>query len=153
MSEPRPARPHRTGRRKARKAALDVLFAADLRGIDAMAILAQGLSTSQAAPGDFSARLVEAVTDHGEEIDRLIADHLKPGWTLARMPRVDRCLARLALADTLFEGTPLEVAVSEAVALAAELSTDESPRFLSGLLGAAARPDGADGMRQRDPEE
>ena len=148
----RSATPHRSARRKARKYALDVLFAADLRGIDPMAILAQGLITSQAELRDFSARLVEATTDHGDEIDALVAAHLKPGWSLARMPRVDRCLARLALAEILYEGTPLEVAVSEAVALAAELSTDESPRFLSGLLGAAG-PAASDGMRQAESEE
>jgi N utilization substance protein B len=136
-------RPHRSGRRKARKYALDVLFAADLRGLDPAALLEAGDFTTQLPPPAYSRQLVIGVAEHRATLDATIAAHLAPGWTVPRMPRVDRCLARLAVFELTATDTPAEVAVSEAVALAAELSTDNSAGFLSGVLGAIIRdPDG-----------
>jgi N utilization substance protein B len=134
-----PPGPHRTARRKARKYALDVLFAADLQEVDPMSIVAQGLVTNQEELPAYSVELVEGVTDHLAELDQAIAAHLKEGWTVARMPRVDRQLARLAVFEATHLSTPAEVAVGEAVALAAELSTDDSPAFLAGLLNAVLK--------------
>ncbi|MDR1512162.1 MAG: transcription antitermination factor NusB [Propionibacteriaceae bacterium] len=139
MSEPEAPPPHRSGRRKARKYALDVLYAADIQGVDPVAIAAQGLVTTQAALPELSWGLVEGVVDNLAAIDDKIREHLKSGWTLERMPAVDRALARIAVYEATLGDTPREVAVSEAANLAAELSTEESPRFLSGLLGAILR--------------
>jgi N utilization substance protein B len=133
------ARSPRSARRKARKYALDVLFAADLQGIDPTAIVDQGLLTSQTPLPDYSRQLIAGVSDHLSQIDAEINAHLKSGWSLDRMPRVDRCLARLAVYETMQTEIPGAVAASEAASLAAELSTSESPQFLSGLLGAIMR--------------
>ncbi|MDR1264433.1 MAG: transcription antitermination factor NusB [Propionibacteriaceae bacterium] len=135
-SGPTADRPHRSGRRKARKYALDLLFAADLRQVDPMALAAQNMVTTDAALPAYSRQLVEAVADHQPELDQTIARCLKPGWSIARMPAVDRSLARLAVAEATWLSVPPGVVISEAAALARELSTDESPQFLSGLLGA-----------------
>jgi len=132
--------PHRTGRRKARKYALDVLFAADLREADPQAILADGGLTTQGPLPAYSRALIEGVASHRPALDAVIAAHLPQGWTVDRMPRVDRGLARLATYELLHTDTPAEVAISEAVALATELSTDDSPGFLNGLLSAIHRP-------------
>jgi N utilization substance protein B len=137
VSEPQPS--HRSARRKARKYALDVLFAADLQEVDPTAIVAQGLVTTQTALPAYTRELVEGVWDNRFEVDGLIAAHLKQGWTVERMPAVDRALARIAVYEITHTATPPEVAISEAVALAAELSTDTSPAFLTGVLGAVAR--------------
>jgi N utilization substance protein B len=136
---------HRSARRKARKYALDVLFAADIQGVDPAAILAQGLVTTPLQPPDYTRQLVEGVVDHQAAIDADITAHLKPGWTLARMPAVDRALARIAVYEVTETDTPPSVALSEAVELAAELSTGDSPGFLTGLLGAVV----ADGHSER----
>ena len=83
---------------------------------------------------EYTARLVEGVAAHQDHIDALIAEHAR-GWTLDRMPGVDRNLVRLAVYEILYvDDVPGPVAVSEAVELAADLSTDESPKFVSGLL-------------------
>jgi N utilization substance protein B len=116
-----------------------VLFAADLRGIRPERILQDGTFVSQVLPSDHARRLIEGVAERRSELDEAIATHLAEGWTIARMPRVDRNLARLAAFEILDTDTPAEVAISEAVALAAELSTDASAGFLSGVLGALAK--------------
>jgi N utilization substance protein B len=122
----------RPARTKARKRALDLLYAADLRGVDAAQLLAEAAAEGEVRP--FTRELVDAVNRNQAEIDRLLADALAADWTLERMPRIDRCLARLAVAEVLTGSVAPQVAVEQAMALAAELSTDESPVFLNGLL-------------------
>ena len=127
-------------RSKARKRALDLLFEADQRGVDAAALLTDRL----AAPGDqpalnpYSVALVEGVTSRRSEIDELLASY-SHGWTVARMPAVDRAILRIGAWELLWnDEVPDGVVISEAVALARALSTDESPSFVNGLLARLA---------------
>jgi N utilization substance protein B len=86
----------------------------------------------------YATELVEGVTAHAARIDELLSSYAE-GWTLDRMPAVDRNLARIAVYEMLHRDDIDDVvAISEAVALAEELSTDESPKFLNGLLGRIA---------------
>ena len=87
----------------------------------------------------FTIDLVNGYLAHAEEIDDLIAASLAPGWTLERMNRIDRNLARIAVFELAHTDTPAQVAIKEAVDLAAELATDESPAFLNAVLAQAAR--------------
>jgi transcription antitermination protein NusB len=123
-------------RTKARKRALDVLFEADQRGIDAVTLLAQRIEQpgTEAALPQYSVELVEGVVAHRDRIDEVLATY-SHGWTIERMPAVDRALLRLGTWEILFnDDVPDLVAVDEAVDLAKSLSTDESPAFVNGLL-------------------
>ena len=123
-------------RTKARKRALDVLFEADQRGLDPLTVLARRIAEpgTQAPVPQYSVDLVEGVVGHLERIDEVLATH-SHGWTVARMPAVDRSLLRVGAWEILYnDEVPDAVAVSEAVTLAEELSTDESPSFVNGLL-------------------
>ena len=128
-------------RRKARKRALDVLFEADLRDRPPVEVLAGYLQRIEQPRPDhlgYAIGLVEGVAAHLDRIDETIASYAE-GWTLERMPVVDRNLARIAVYELLYvDEIDDAVAISEAVTLAQELSTDESPRFLNGLLGRIA---------------
>jgi transcription antitermination protein NusB len=124
-----------TARRKARKRALDILFESEARGVAPLRTLAERVAAADPPVNEYSAALVEGVVEHGERIDELLATH-SVGWTLDRMPAVDRNLLRLGTFELLWrEDVPDAVAIDEAVALAHELSTDESPAFVNGLLG------------------
>jgi transcription antitermination protein NusB len=128
-------------RRKARKRALDVLYEADLRGESITKVLAETIARMEGPrPGylDYAIELVEGVVAHLDRIDELIASYAE-GWTLARMPAVDRNLARIAVFELLYQDDiDSLVAISEAVELAGQISTDDSPRFLGGVLGRIA---------------
>jgi len=124
-------------RSKARKRALDVLFEADQRGIEPVTLLAQRITEpgTEAALPQYSVDLVEGVVAHQERIDELLATHAH-GWAVERMPAVDRAILRLGTWEVLFnDDVPDAVAVDEAVELARNLSTDDSPAFVNGLLG------------------
>lgn len=124
-------------RSKARKRALDVLFEAEQRRIDPLTLLAARITEpgTEAALPQYAVEIVEGVIDHSERIDELLATH-SHGWTVERMPAVDRILLRLGTWEILFnDDVPDAVAVDEAVELARSLSTDESPVFVNGLLG------------------
>jgi N utilization substance protein B len=87
---------------------------------------------------DDASQLVEGVASHADRIDELLSTYSE-GWTLDRMPAIDRNLARIAVYELVFrDDVDDAVAISEAVKVAEELSTDESPRFLNGLLGRIA---------------
>lgn len=127
-------------RSKARKRALDVLFEADQRGLN----VTQALDARVADPGvatplpDYAIQLVKGVVDHWQEIEAALTAH-SHGWTIARMPAVDRAALRLATWEILFnDDVPAAVAIDQAVDLVADLSTDESPGFVNGVLGAIA---------------
>lgn len=128
-------------RRRARKRALDVLYEADLRGLDPKEVLAayvQRLEEPRPSHLPYAISLVEGVAEHRERIDELIGSYAE-GWTLRRMPPVDRNLARIAVYEILWvDEIDPPVAITEAVELARQLSTDDSPRFLNGLLGRIA---------------
>lgn len=124
-------------RTKARKRALDVLFEADQRGVAVGELLARRVVEpgAETALPQYSVEVVEGVLAHLERIDEVLATHAH-GWTIARMPAVDRALLRIGTWEILWnDDVPDAVAVDEAVGLARELSTDESPSFVNGLLG------------------
>jgi N utilization substance protein B len=136
---PRSSRPSR-GRHVARKRAVDLLFEAEVRGLtpaevaDARAALAA--AQSDVAPlHPYTTAAARGVSAHTAHIDDLITSHLQ-GWALARLPAVDRAILRVAVWELLHaDDVPEPVAVDEAVQLAKELSTDESPGFVNGVLG------------------
>ena len=125
-------------RSKARKRALDVLFEADQRGADERVVL-QRISAEATSPlNPYVQELVSGIMGNRDRIDEMIATYAE-GWTLDRMPAVDRNLLRIAVYELLFEReTPVQVVIDEAVTLASSLSTDESPGFINGLLGRIA---------------
>jgi transcription antitermination protein NusB len=140
VSKPaRPARPSK-GRHHARKRAVDLLFEAEARDmspgevVDARIGLAEGQS-GVAPPSPYTVTVARGVGDNSAHIDDLISSHLQ-GWTLDRLPAVDRAILRVAVWELLYaDDVPEPVAVDEAVQLAKELSTDESPGFVNGVLG------------------
>ncbi len=121
-------------RSRARRRALEVLFEADLRGMDLLDALAARQQRAEHPLNEYTIRLVEGVHAHRERIDELLSTY-SVGWSLDRMPAVDRNILRLGTYELLWEDdVPDAVAISEAVALARELSTAESPSFVNGLL-------------------
>jgi transcription antitermination protein NusB len=121
-------------RSKARKRALDILFEAEIRGEPVLDLLA--IRTQEASPPvpAYAAELVRGVHEHGQQIDQLLAEYAL-GWTLDRMPAVDRNILRIGVQELLWnDDVPDAVAISEAVTLAGELSTDDSSAFVNGLL-------------------
>ena len=130
-------------RSKARKRALDVLYSADVRGesineaLGAEAIRALE-NPQRLSSWEYAREIVVGITEHGDEIDELIETYSQ-GWTLARMPAVDRALLRIGLWEILYnDDVPNAVAISEAVESATTLSTDDSAGFINGLLGRIA---------------
>ncbi len=133
-----------SARSKARKRALDALFAADLTGESALdALKRTELESrereSQTAIFDYAETLVSGYLANKDRIDSRLQG-LAEGWTLERMPNVDRAILRLSAWELLYnEEIPSEVAISEAVSLASELSTVESPKFINGILARLAK--------------
>lgn len=135
-----------SARSKARKRAVDVLYAADIRDVPISSVLTEEAKRAAREPDRvaswlYARDIVDGVVAHQVAIDAAIASHAQ-GWTLERMPTVDRAILRAAVWEILFnDEIPPAVAVSEAVNLARELSTDESSGFINGVLGAiASRP-------------
>ncbi|GAA4848200.1 transcription antitermination factor NusB [Saccharopolyspora rosea] len=123
-------------RSKARKRAVDILYEADQRDMDPVTLLADRVGAAEVPPvAEYTITLVEGVTANRERIDELLTQHAE-GWTLARMPAVDRAVLRLGLYELLWaDDVPSPVAIDEAVELVKALSTDDSPRFVNGVLG------------------
>jgi len=130
-------------RTKARKRALDVLYAADVRGERAETAMAAEAARAasepqRAASWRYASQIVAGVAEHRDEIDELIQTYAE-GWTLARMPAVDRALLRIGIWELLYnDEVPDAVAIAEAVESARVHSTDDSARFINGLLGRIA---------------
>ena len=133
--------PGSSTRSKARKRALDILFEAELRGLDPLLTLEERTAAADPPVRAYTAELVRGVVAHSGEIDARISDCLAPGWTLPRIPRVDRNVLRIAVFEIDYGEVPDAVAVTEAVQLVSELSTDESPAFVNGLLRAITAGD------------
>lgn len=133
-----------SARSKARKRAIDVLYAADVRQIPLREALASAAERAASEPQReaswlYAREIVDGVLDHGEEIDELIETYAQ-GWTLARMPAVDRAILRIGVWETVFnDEVPEGVAISEAVESAVALSTDDSAGFVNGLLAKIAQ--------------
>ena len=128
-----------SARGKARKRALDALYEADIRGESAVDVLSETTQRrsddGQAAMNAYVTEIVDGVTAHREYIDELLGSY-SMGWSLERMPAVDRAILRIGTYELLWrDDVPDAVAISEAVALAQELSTEESSSFVNGLLG------------------
>jgi len=126
-------------RTKARKRALDILFASELRDEDAVVALDRAVAEGEGPTNDYTATLVRGVGEHRARIDELLSSY-SSGWSLDRMPAVDRNVLRIGVFELLYvEDVPDPVAVTEAMTLVRELSTDESPQFVNGLLGSLLR--------------
>ena len=133
-----------SARTKSRKRALDILFGADVRDQPIAAMLDEEAGRAAAQPQresswPYARELVEGVEANLTAIDAAIVEHAQ-GWTLDRMPALDRAIARLATWEILFnDEVPAAVAIDEAVELAKEFSTDESGAFVHGVLGRISR--------------
>jgi N utilization substance protein B len=125
-------------RRDARRLAVSILYQADLAGRAARDVLDERRALGARVPG-FAEELVAGVEERRDELDRLIGEYAE-GWTVPRMPAVDRTVLRVACYEMLFrDDVPTAVAIDEAVAAAKELSTADSGRFVNGVLGRIAR--------------
>jgi transcription antitermination protein NusB len=128
------------GRHHARKRAIDLLFEAEARGLGPAEIVELRTALATANPEvsplqPYTSAAARGVGEHAAHIDDLISSHLQ-GWTLDRLPAVDRAILRVAVWELLYaDDVPEPVAVDEAVQLAKELSTDDSPAFVNGVLG------------------
>jgi N utilization substance protein B len=126
-------------RTKARKRALDVLYAAELRGDDPVASLESAVAAGEGPTNPYTEALVRGVVEHQARIDEVLSSYSE-SWSLDRMPAVDRSALRIGAFELLFsDEVPPAVAVSEAVALVRNLSTDDSPAFVNGVLGSMMR--------------
>lgn len=126
-------------RSKARKRAVDVLYEADLRRGDVLPLLRERIADAQPPVPEHTVRLVEGVVEHAGEIDRLISEHAA-GWSLERLPDVDRAILRMAVFELLWvPDVPDAVVIDEAVELAKTLSTDDSASYVNGVLGGVIR--------------
>jgi len=121
-------------RRKARKRALDFLYEADIRGADPRELI--GLRPpAELSEGSYAIALINGVQDHRSKIDELITTYAQ-GWDMDRMPAIDRNILRIALFEILWQTeVDDQVAASEAVEIAQEISTDESANYINGVLG------------------
>lgn len=126
-------------RSRARKKALDILYAAELRGENAADALQRLVDAGEGPSNPYAGFLVGGVVDHQQRIDELLTRYSQ-GWALNRMPAVDRTALRIGVFELLWaDDVPDAVAVDEAVTLVRELSTDDSPAFVNGVLGAMLR--------------
>jgi len=123
-----------SARRKARKRALDFLYEADIRGGKALDLLSLR-PAEELSQGEYVSEILSGVSNHLEKIDELITTYAQ-GWDMDRMPALDRNILRIALVEILWiDGVDDQVAVSEAVEIATELSTEDSAKYINGVLG------------------
>jgi N utilization substance protein B len=133
-----------TNRREARRTALDILYQSDITETPGEAVLADWREAGRSV-SPFAEELVRGVQDHLSEIDPLLEEHSE-GWTVARMATLDRTIMRVAVFELMHRpDVPTSVAISEAVEAATELSSDESRRYVNGILGRIARELGRPG--------
>lgn len=127
-------------RHEARRRALEVLYQADVLRRDIEVTLERTAEDPEVEPLDAFARsLVRGVGEHRDELDRTIGEHAR-GWTVQRMPVIDRNILRLGVYELLIaREAPGPVVIDEAVQLAKDLSTDDSPRYVNGVLSAVLR--------------
>ncbi|MCC3271374.1 transcription antitermination factor NusB [Arthrobacter zhangbolii] len=124
-----------SARSKARTRALEVLFEAEQRSASAFDVIRARRERTDQTINPYTMDLVEGVVAMQEQIDEFLSTYSQ-GWTLERMPSVDRIILRLGAWELLYnDDVPDKVAISEAVEMAKTLSTDESPAFINGLLG------------------
>jgi transcription antitermination protein NusB len=128
-----------TARSKARKRALDILFESEVRGLPVGGTLDERLAAGDPPLNEYTVEIVRGVREHRTHIDELVTTYAQ-GWTLDRMPAVDRNALRIGVFEILYvDGVPDAVAVTEAMNLVRDLSTDDSPSFVNGVLGNIVR--------------
>jgi N utilization substance protein B len=128
-----------TARSKARKRALDILFESEVRGLPLGATLEDRLAAGEPPVNDYTVVLVRGIAEHRSHIDELVTTYSQ-GWALDRMPTVDRNALRIGVFEILYvDEVPDAVAVTEAMSLVRDLSTDDSPSFVNGVLGNIVR--------------
>ena len=131
-----------SARSKARKQALDLLYETDIRGTNLVETL---VSRDIPAEGpdarpirEYNKELVNGVSDNRRKIDELITTYAQ-GWDMDRLPAVDRNILRLGIFEILWStDVPMSVAIDEALILAKELSSDDSSKYIHGVLGRIA---------------
>ncbi|MGH8901236.1 MAG: transcription antitermination factor NusB [Egibacteraceae bacterium] len=134
-----PSKAVRVSRHAARRRALEILYEADLKDQPIPTVLAIHLE-GEHSPPEFTLALVRGVHRHRPELDALIERYARD-WRLERMPVIDRNLLRMGLFEIFHRAdVPNAVAIDEAIELAKELSTDDSARFINGVLARAAQP-------------
>ena len=129
-----------SARSKARKRAVDVLYESDARGIAATRTLDERVELADPPISGFTVSLIEGVATNSARIDEILTAYAE-GWSVERMPGVDRAILRLGVYELLWRESdvPSAVVIDEAVELAKTLSTDESPRFVNGVLARVLR--------------
>lgn len=126
-------------RTKARKRALDILFECDSRDLMPTDLLDERVAMADPPVNDYTIALVRGVCGNIRRIDDLLTSYAQ-GWTIERMPTVDRNALRLGIYEVLYvDDVPDAVAVSEAMNMVRDLSTDDSPAFVNGVLGNIVR--------------
>ncbi|HET7236456.1 MAG TPA: transcription antitermination factor NusB [Actinomycetota bacterium] len=131
-------------RTKARRLAIDVLYQSDVTGSDGRSVIAEWERAGREVPA-FTRELVEGVADALDDLDRVIGAHSE-GWRVDRMASLDRTILRVATFELRVLGTPVGAAIDEAVKAAKDLSTEDSGRFVNGVLGRIAEgPDAGEG--------
>ena len=134
-ASPSAAKRGTTARSRSRQRAVEILFEAEARGSSVLEGIRTRRESTDLKVNEYTQRLVEGVIADQERLDEALTSYSR-GWPLDRMPAVDRAILRVGAWELLFQDdVPDGVAVSEAVALAAALSTDDSPEFVNGLLG------------------
>jgi transcription antitermination protein NusB len=128
-----------SARGKARKRALDLMYASEMRQRSLLEALTEMADDTSVQLNDYTSQLVQGVIGHQPGLDEVIATYAE-GWTLDRMPAVDRNVLRIGAYEVLYvDDVPDAVAVSEALNLVRQLSTDDSPAFVNGVLGNIVR--------------
>lgn len=126
-------------RSKARKRALDVLFECEVRGLPLGSTLDERVVAAEPPVNEYTVELIRGVAEHQADIDEMVATYAQ-GWSLDRMPAVDRNALRIGVFEIVYvDSVPDAVAVSEALTLVRDLSTDQSPGFVNGVLGHIVR--------------
>lgn len=128
-----------SARSKARKQSLDLLYESDIRGTSSMDLLSLRDVIDDGPDArpirEYTKVLVNGVNEHIRKIDELISTYAQ-GWDMDRLPAVDRNVLRIGIYEILWqEDVPHAVAIDEALAMAKELSTDESSVYIHGVLG------------------
>jgi N utilization substance protein B len=125
-------------RTKSRRKAAEILYEADIRTNSITETLQRAQNQGVTEYNEFSIQLIEGVQSHLQSIDDIINTYSE-GWKIERMPSLDRALARIGVFELLFrDDIPDEATISEIVSLASEMSTEQSPQFLNGLLAKIA---------------
>ena len=128
-----------SARTKARKRALDVLFECEVRGLPLGQTLDERVIAAEPPVHEYTVFLIRGIAEHQARLDELVSTYAE-GWTIDRMPAVDRNVLRIGIYEILFvDDVPDAVAVSEALSLVRDLSTDESAGYVNGILGNIVR--------------